>query len=338
MRLFLQGLLDQTRRFQLPAELIVVEWNPQPDRSRLVEVLPAPSERGLLTVRYIEVPGEIHRRYRRAADIPLFQMIAKNVGIRRAAGRFVLCTNVDLLFADALCRRLADRPLRNDTYYRANRCDVPDEIDPAWEITRQLDWCARHVIRRVGRDPRYTHFNLEFAGLQDTHPFKKWLFDKLALGQSLFWSPEKRRFFQLDSFACGDFTLMSHEAWTAIRGYPELDLYSLHVDSLGLIAAAALGYRQQVFPREACTYHIDHPSGWEALSPLEKVRFLEKRPALDYSLVYEVGREALAKRAAPVLNGNNWGLADETLNEVVCRPPLAARERPWPRVAVPSEG
>jgi len=34
-------------------------------------------------------------------------MIAKNVGIRRARGRFVLCTNVDLLFSDKMVRFLA---------------------------------------------------------------------------------------------------------------------------------------------------------------------------------------------------------------------------------------
>ena len=320
MRLFLQGLFDQTRRFHVPAELIVVEWNPPPDRPPLCEVLPAPSEHDCLTLRYVTVPAEIHRRYRRAAEIPLFQMIAKNVGLRRARGAFVLCTNVDLLFSDPLFRQLSGTPLRKDTYYRANRCDVPDGIDPAWSITEQLAWCERHVIRRLGRDPRYRHINLELVGLQNRSWIKKWLFDEMALGMSMFWSPEKRRFYQLDTFACGDFTLMAREAWIAIQGYVELDLYSLHVDSLGLIAAASLGYRQHVFPPEACTYHIDHPSGWEALSPLEKVRFLEQRPAVDYSLVQEVGLDALAKGQGLRLNASNWGYADIDFEESVFPP------------------
>ena len=43
MRLFLQGLLDQTRRYRFPIELIFVEWNPPEDRPPLHEVLPKPS-------------------------------------------------------------------------------------------------------------------------------------------------------------------------------------------------------------------------------------------------------------------------------------------------------
>jgi hypothetical protein len=326
MRLFLQGLLDQTRRHRLTAELIVVEWNPPEDRPRLREVLPKPSARDRLTLRYVEVPASIHHGYRCAREIPLFQMIAKNVGIRRARGEFVLCTNVDLLFSDALLRRLIDTPLRHDTYYRANRCDVPDAIDPGWDVSRQLAWCEGNVIRRLGRDSRYRHINLELAGLQHKNALKKWLFDKMAIVTTRSWAPERRTLHGLDAFACGDFTLMSKEAWTAIEGYPELDLYSLHVDYLGLIAAASLGYRQHVFPREACTYHIDHAAGWQSMSPLEKVRFLERRPALDYHLAQEVGLHALARGGPLGLNPASWGYADVELPESVWAPPRAGSD------------
>ena len=319
MRVFLRGLLDQTRRFQLPIELIIVEWNPPADRPPLCEVLPRPSEHDCLTLRYVTVPAAIHQRYRRAAEIPLFQMIAKNVGIRRATGDFVLCTNVDLLFSDALFEQLAQTPLRTDTYYRANRCDVPDALDPAWPVGDQLAWCERNVIRRLGRDPRYTHINLELVGLQHKHRFKKWLFDQAASIKSIYWTREQRQLYQLDTFACGDFTLMSREAWEAIQGYVELDLYSLHVDSLALIAATALGFRQHVFPTAACTYHIDHHAGWEALSPVERVKFLEQRPAIDYRLLQEVGLYALQRGQRLGLNGDDWGYAGLRFEEVVFR-------------------
>lgn len=320
MRLFVQGVLDQTRRFQLPLELIIVEWNPPSDRPLLGEVLPRPSPHDCVTLRYVRVPAAVHQRYRRAAEIPLFQMIAKNVGIRRATGAFVLCTNMDLLFSDALVAQLAHTPLSADTYYRANRCDVPDGLDPAWTISEQLGWCERHVIRRLGRDPRYRHINLELVGLQGKSRFKKWLFDKAALVKSSYWTEEQRLLCQLDTVACGDFTLMAREAWVAIQGYVELDLYSLHIDSLGLIAATALGYRQHVFPAAACTYHIDHPSGWEAMSPVEQVRFLEQRPAIDYGLLQQVGLHALRRRQRLGLNAETWGYADREFEETVFRP------------------
>jgi hypothetical protein len=329
MRVFLQGLLDQSRAYGMPAELVVIEWNPPPDRPPLREVLPTPSADDCLTLRYIVVPDSIHRRYRRAPELPLFQMIAKNVGIRRAKGEFVLCTNVDVLFSDALFRQLARGALRSDTSYRANRCDVPDGIAPEWDLGQQLAWCERHVIRRIGRDPGSSNINLEAIGMQGRSAAKNWLLDKLAVGLRPFWSREKLTFYQLDTFACGDFTLMPRAAWIAIEGYLELDLYSLHVDSLALVAAASLGYTQHVFPRDACTYHIEHTSGWEGLSPLEKVRFLERWPAIDYSLVPEIAFEALRRRKPFGLNAPNWGYADVDLEEHTLAPaPEPALRRP----------
>jgi hypothetical protein len=328
MRLFLAGLLEQTRQYRFPLELVFVEWNPPADQPRLHEVLPKPAADDYLTLRYITVPASIHRRFRRASDIPLFQMIAKNVGIRRARGSFILCANIDLLFSDELFRALTQKSLRDDTYYRANRCDVPETINPAWPLSEQLAWCQRNTIRRLGRDRRYGNINLELAGLQDKSSIKKWLFDKMALFMRLYWNEPKKKYFQLDLFACGDFTLMSREAWETIQGYLELDLYSLHIDSLGVIAANALGYRQHVFPPESCTYHISHPDGWGALSPLAKIEFLTDRPALDYALVMEVGMEILAKPKPYGLNPLNWGYADVELEELLFTPePTVASDR-----------
>jgi hypothetical protein len=329
MRLFVGGLLEQTRRYRFPIELVFVQWNPPENRPHLHEVLPKPSGDDCLTLRYITVPASIHSRYRRAPDIPLFQMIAKNVGIRRAQGAFILCTNVDLLFSDALFQLMTDKTFRGDTYYRANRCDVPDGIDPQWDLDQQLAWCEQNIIRRWGRDSRYKNINLELVGLQNKGDIKKWLFDKMALGTTLFWSREKRLYHQLDLFACGDFTLMSREAWTAIQGYVELDLYSMHIDSLGLIAATSLGYRQHVFPPEACTYHIDHPysEATVSVSPLTKLRFLGDRPALPYDLVLEVAMHSLGRREPFNLNPANWGHADAELEESVFTATLSGAAR-----------
>ena len=58
--------------------------------------------RARLRVRFIEVPPEMHARYDHGKALPLYQMIAKNVGIRRARGRFVLATNIDILISSEL--------------------------------------------------------------------------------------------------------------------------------------------------------------------------------------------------------------------------------------------
>jgi hypothetical protein len=316
MTLFMNGLIAQANRHRLPAELIMVEWNPPENRPLLHTVLPNPGPGDYLKVRYIIVPNEIHRRYKRADEIPLFQMIAKNVGLRRAKGEYILCTNIDILFSDPLFRILATRNLRRDTFYRANRCDVPDCIDPTWGLDTQLAWCGQNTIRRLGMDARFKNINLEQLGLNH-RAAQRWFINKLARGLRMFWPPEKIKYFQIDSYACGDFTLMSREAWLDIEGYLELDLYSIHIDTLGLIAATSLGFRQHIFSRDACIYHIDHPVGWLAMNPVDKIRFLESRPGIDYGLVLETGLFALREKARLPINSPNWGFADQVFEEYV---------------------
>ena len=79
MRLFVAGLLEQTRQYRFPVELVFVEWNPPPGRPRLHEVLPKPGAEDCLTLRYIIAPPSIHQRFRRAPDIPLFQTVRRTL-------------------------------------------------------------------------------------------------------------------------------------------------------------------------------------------------------------------------------------------------------------------
>ncbi|MGZ4316949.1 MAG: hypothetical protein ACXVRS_14125, partial [Gaiellaceae bacterium] len=146
-QIFVSGLIAQCERYKVPAELILVEWNPPDDRPRLADVLRWPAEEGYCTVRIIEVPHELHSRLEYSDRLPLYQMIGKNVGIRRARGEFVLATNIDILLSDELMRVLARRQLRSGYVYRVDRYDVPAEIDPEWPIEQQLRSCEESVIR-----------------------------------------------------------------------------------------------------------------------------------------------------------------------------------------------
>jgi hypothetical protein len=148
MQAFIDSLLRQCESHRLPSELIIVEWNPPEDRPRLGEALSWPETTRWCAVRIIEVPHELHSRLEHAESLPLFQMIAKNVGIRRARGLFVLATNIDLLFDDALIRRIGSRRLQEERLYRVDRFDVPATIDAAPD--EWLDWSRRSVLRVHG--------------------------------------------------------------------------------------------------------------------------------------------------------------------------------------------
>jgi hypothetical protein len=147
MQAFVSGWIAQARRFSIPSELIVVEWNPLPDRPPLAEVLKWPDDLGSCTVRFIEVPSELHSRYAHAEALPLYQMIAKNVGIRRARGRFILATNIDILFSSELAAHIAERKLKSGRMYRIDRYDAMSDIPENAPIEEQLEYCRTHLIR-----------------------------------------------------------------------------------------------------------------------------------------------------------------------------------------------
>src|SRR5690349_5457346 len=101
---FVDGLIAQCKRHGLRAELILVEWNPPPERVPLVQELRWPADSGPCDIRVVTVSPEIHRTFERGFRMGLFQMLAKNAGIRRARGKFILATNIDILFSDDAIR------------------------------------------------------------------------------------------------------------------------------------------------------------------------------------------------------------------------------------------
>lgn len=315
MRVFVKGLIHQCNKFKLPCELIMVEWNPRENEKLLNEILPTAGNEDYLTIRYIIVPNGIHSTLAFSAQIPLFQMIAKNVGIRRAKADYVVCTNVDLLFSDELFACLAKRNLEKGSFYRANRCDVPNTINENQGVDEQLMFCASNIKKRLGKSNSYPNFT-HTSGVM----FRYWIFQPvlkmLSKLKATYANSVEDVLDTLDLDACGDFTLMSKEDWLNIQAYPELEIYSIHIDSMGILAAAAQGMRQVIFDYKACAYHMEHTGGWEFGNPIEKIHFYTKKPMLDWWTVREAGLYIIKNKSKFNLNKDNWGLNDVALKEL----------------------
>lgn len=395
MQLFVSGLLTQCRRFNLASELIIVEWNPPADRPPLAEALKWPAQAGPCEVRIISVPSEVHRRFKYSDKLPLFQMIAKNVGIRRARGQFVLATNIDVLFSDELMRFLANSRLEPDIFYRLDRWDVSTDIPDEAPAEEQLRFCQKNILRVNMRletvtDPKEIwvawHFsenglrnyrglisymkshvprNFRIPGLGRVGNFLKlcsvWFHRPAEERWGLLVNLEKwKRFFgwayvilipqrncsidrmvppantgeasilpsniadrsnmaewlvQLHTNACGDFTLMSRQRWFAICGYPEWEMYSFYIDSVGLYAAYYSGAHQVLLKPSMRLYHIEHAAGW---TPEQNdqlygrmaqagIPILTNDEYLDYLVkIHTAGQDYASE---------NWGLADLELSE-----------------------
>ena len=155
MQIFVSAWIEQCRRHGLASELVLVEWNPPAGREPLSEALQWPRDPGPCTVRIVTVPEAYHRRYRHSDSLPLFQMIAKNVGIRRARAPFVLSTNVDILFSDELVSYLAAGGLEKGRFYRIDRSDAMAEVPLEAGVAQQLEYCRTHLLRVNEREATF---------------------------------------------------------------------------------------------------------------------------------------------------------------------------------------
>ncbi len=115
-------LLDQ---LHLDFEYILCEWNPLPERPPLARAFTA----AFPAARAVVIEPAIHHAYTLNPHMPFHEMPAKNAGIRRALGDWILVTNADILLDDALAARLAAGTLRPGIFYRAHRIDVPPHLE-----------------------------------------------------------------------------------------------------------------------------------------------------------------------------------------------------------------
>lgn len=317
MQLFVDGLAAQADRHRLVLELVLVEWNPPPDRAGLRDALRWPDPTGSFGARVVTVPSSLHARLDPAGALPLFQMIAKNVGIRRARAPFVLATNVDVLFPDRLVRTMRDE-LRAGVLYRADRLDVAPGPPEAPSFGARLEFCRRHVVRQHRADGTYVRRGGRWvnadAGLRPgaLARLRRWAGRcwREALGPG---PPLHRN-------GCGDFTLLDRETWFRLRGYPQWPVFSWHLDTVLLLQAAAHGVRFRNLPRAESVYHLDHGGGW---TPEEQGRLFARLGERGVRVLTDADLAALEEELGakgqrherPTFNGHDWGLASEELPE-----------------------
>lgn len=388
MQAFVSALTSQVILHGVPSELVLVEWNPPADRPRVADALTWPDDQGWCPVRIITVPRTLHRQFAHSDRLPLFQMIAKNVGIRRARGQFVLATNVDILFSDPVMAFLGQRKLLCGHMYRSDRIDVERGVSVEDTNDAQLAYCRTHVLRAYRPDGiRFapsdgSPHTLEDATLSEEDillqkgsgrphlPLGLWLRKRFkrttfsrAVSRLPLWRilrekwrvlPEARRANRdtkrayhsllahgrasdeshrpnlsftnviwpllllpdLHVLACGDFTLMAKETWFDIGGNPELEMFSLHLDSLAMYNAHARGAIEVRLPPHMVHYHIEHERGWTPESGrvlYERVQTLGV-PFMSQGLLARLAHQ-LPSRTKLRLSGPEWGLANCILEE-----------------------
>ena len=323
MQVFVDSLVDQVERFDREVELILVDWNPPPDQPGLDQILTARDVTGFVS-RVIQVPPQVHNRLSSSTSLGFFQMIAKNVGIRRAHGDAILATNIDILLSDELFLD-STAAVPDRTLYRADRVDIP--FDP--EMTVDPEELRRSTPNRINRKTgiyypdagagqRYIRGPRDLAklALEDPVGFTRRAIRRRPGGQSRLSKYRDTlhsvfRMPQLHLNACGDFTLMSKRSWSELRGYPEWEVFSWRLDGILLFQAAAAGYAFKELSDHPA-YHLDHSAGFSLEQQDDLFDRIRRRgiPALGDTDALEVERSIWEGRhdGRWLINLPRWGM------------------------------
>lgn len=321
--------LTYMARFNLDAELIIVEWNPPPERPPLVEALRWPDDLPAGRVRIIRVPSDVHATVPNPKNMPMFEYMAKNTGLRRARGQFVLVTNADVLFSAALYRQIAAGTLDEGAFYRADRYDFDGRPDPTWDADRVIAYAKANVNTVVWRPPRklgtrgfhkIPSTRLRWARLTGLWPSTyrgwtryayKWLTGWLPyIAERTEWNtapiydPHETAH-GLHVYAPGDFLLAPRIGWQQINGFPEFPDTFVHLDSYGTTQLFALGLEQRLFLPPCMIFHADHARSEQG-----------NRPSLSRERVRDDLAALRAGEKSPAINDETWGLAGVHLPEV----------------------
>ena len=341
---FVNGLAKQASRHKVPVELVLVDWNPPEPRAPLMDVLDWPEGSELFGAKVVTVPRSLHASLRNSTQLAMFQMIAKNVGIRRAKGNYICATNIDIIFSDELFRWLGGGELSPGAVYRSDRWDMPNEIQLEEDFDCLLMRARDEAIRKNLIDGTYVRENGKFvAATQERIDWMvlNWVDDHAKEMENLLKSgqtkaaltilkdlrhrllPQVRKNFLapvLHTNACGDFTMLSRDDWFKIRGYPEWHVFSWAIDSIFLFQAYYNGLRSENLPADHTHYHIEHDygSGWTPDGETTLWNRMDDRcvPYFSYEdtmMLIREQQETAENDGIILYNGLDWGFANENL-------------------------
>jgi hypothetical protein len=311
----LRALNHFAGKYNVSLELIIVEWNPPAGRPGVETTLP--SLPNIAVVRVIKVPKWVHDAWSEPQvkaglpNLPMMEFVAKNIGIRRANGQFIMGHALDTIICEAWWEDvgrhdLLGRSLKENgskkVVFRMVRVDtnvVLDGSEPIEEWERLMG--AR--VERVHTCPTTVLFNRSSLMGSDGKGtnLKKVLADADACSQN------RNEVFD---YASGDFQLVSKHDMYLLRGYVEGNTYA-HFDSVFMYQARKLGFKIQGFFTRASdpdviynVWHQFHDAGG-----------LEKR----YSEFQKIITPLDNFRRNPfwVKNSDDWGMRGEHFPEIV---------------------
>jgi len=326
--IFIRSLAENCKKYKIQSELILVEWNQIPNQKTLSDRLDLISNE-YLNSKIITVSQNQHLKFPNSDRIQFFQMIAKNVGIRRALGKFILATNVDVIMNQDIFKFIAQKELKEKTIYRCDRHCIDYNYsgnindDYLNQFTNFID--KKYYSIDVKNKSKY---HVQSSVLRYLNIFNKDFFKKISIKNLIsitkkiifyfkYYKVLPVFFFQKKLFtnACGDFTLLDKNSWIDLKGYCELPIFSWHLDSLLLWEARYKNFNFYDFDENYYIYHMNHHTSgvisvketlFESLNN-KKIPYLTNEKFLDLAL-------KLSNNPDHLKTNEFWGLHNEKLN------------------------
>lgn len=306
-------LFDQLLRYKIKSEIIFVNYNPLPDAD-ITDFINWPRSNEYIKMKIITVPDEFHKQFVSTQNVkndPVLEFPAKNAGIRRATGEYILSMNADIIIDDLIISELNN--LKNNCYYRANRFDFKLS-EKKLEVDKILSYAKSHTFKVYTKGGakklnRRVPFRYRYYLAVLKQKMEIFIYDLIRTFNFL-WRVKlhSKAEHTYHCSASGDFTLMHRENWHNLRGYKENSYLALHVDALMVVQAAALGLKEQIFRYPI--YHQEH----ERRHEMNKKNMDFKDAYLTFQ---KEAQQMIVDKKPLIYNDKNWGFADFNFKETL---------------------
>ena len=309
----ISSLFRQLNTFKIQSEIIFVNYNPLPKPS-INNFISWPKSNEFITVKIITVAPELHEQFvenNPVKNVPVLEYPAKNAGIKRANGTFILSMNPDIIIDDKFFKDVPK--LKKDNYYRCNRFDfkLENEDLPSEAI---IPYAKKHIckiwVKAISKEIEvgsFSNFRLKLVLFQQ----KVEVFRYNAIkALNFLWSIplHQKAEYKFHCNVSGDFMLMHNDNWQQLKAYKENSYLSLHVDALMVVQAATFGLKEQVFSYPI--YHQEHTRRYDAENENQDFRDA-------YFVFQSEAQKMIQEQKSIIFNSKNWGFENSNLEEIL---------------------
>ena len=306
-------LFKQLVAHKTHAEIIFVNYNPLPQPA-ILDFIEWPKSTDLVSIKIITVSADLHLEFVKQYDIdeaPVLEYPAKNAGILRASGTYILAMNPDILIDELFFDSLSW--LDKNHYYRTNRIDYHLPKGKKIEgniISFAKKNCTKVWVKAISKSVKKgTISTLKFRQIVLQSKMEIFRYNFLKAFNFL-WSEKlhDKAEYKYHCNVSGDFMLMHRQNWAILLGYNEMATIALHIDSLLVVQAATFGLQEVILPFPI--YHQEHERRYDA--NIENPKF---RAA--YLYFQNEAQEMMASKSPKIYNTINWGFSSAELDEIL---------------------